>query len=109
VGNVVAYGGVWMAVHTVKSDLVFDCCYSKLFPARDFPVELTVTLVLTYAADAADKLSSYPLSIKLSVMVLNVLAVILTKSNCFFMLVDIPSKKHASYSRMYSLKVVPHK
>jgi hypothetical protein len=33
-------GEVWMAVHAVKPDLVFDCCYSKLFLAQDFPVEL---------------------------------------------------------------------
>jgi hypothetical protein len=41
VGNVVVDGGVWMAVYAVEPDLVFDCCYSKLFLARDFPVELT--------------------------------------------------------------------
>ncbi len=38
--NVVVDGGVWMAVNVVKPDLVFDCCYSELFPARDFPAEL---------------------------------------------------------------------
>jgi hypothetical protein len=41
VGDVVIDCGVWMAVHAVKLDLVFDCCYSKIFPAWDFPVELT--------------------------------------------------------------------
>ncbi len=40
-GDIVVDGGVWMVVHAVKPDLVFDCCYSELFPARDFPVELT--------------------------------------------------------------------
>jgi hypothetical protein len=42
--NVVVDGEVWMAVHAVEQDLVFDCCYSKLFLARDFPVELTPDL-----------------------------------------------------------------
>jgi hypothetical protein len=41
VGDVVIDGGVQMAVHAVKPDLVFNYCYSKLFPAWDFPVELT--------------------------------------------------------------------
>jgi hypothetical protein len=40
VGNAVGDGGVWMAVHAIEPDMVFDCCYSKLFLARDFPVEL---------------------------------------------------------------------
>jgi hypothetical protein len=40
VGNVVAYSGVPMAVHTVEPNMVFDCCYSELFLAWDFPVEL---------------------------------------------------------------------
>ena len=39
-GNVIVVGGVHLAVHAVESDLVFNCCYSKLFPARDFHVEL---------------------------------------------------------------------
>jgi hypothetical protein len=30
-----------MVVHTVKPDLVFNCCYSEIFPAWDFPFELT--------------------------------------------------------------------
>jgi hypothetical protein len=44
VGNVIVDGGVQMAVHAIKPDLVFNCCYSKLFPAWDFPVELTLDL-----------------------------------------------------------------
>ncbi len=43
-GDVIAYGGVRMAVHTLEPDLVFNCCYSELFFARDFPVELTLDL-----------------------------------------------------------------
>jgi hypothetical protein len=52
VGNVVIDGGVWMVVHAVKPDLAFDCCYSKLFPAQDFPVEL-----MPYLFDACTLLS----------------------------------------------------
>ncbi len=33
-----------MVVHAVEPDLVFDCCYSKLFLDWDFPVELTPDL-----------------------------------------------------------------
>ncbi len=40
-GNVIVDGGVRMGVHAIEPDLVFDCCYSKLFLAWDFPVELT--------------------------------------------------------------------
>ncbi len=51
-----------------------------------------------YAADAADTLMSYSLSIRSSVMVLNALPAILTKSNFHFVLLEIPSEKHASSS-----------
>ncbi len=43
----------------------------------------------------------------LSVLLLKALPATLTNSNCFFILVDIPSKKHASSSRIYSLNVAP--
>ena len=43
-GDVVIEGGVWMAVHAIELDLVFNCCYSKLFLARDLPVEFTLDL-----------------------------------------------------------------
>ncbi len=59
----------------------------------------------SYAAAAKDTLILYLRVRSLSVIVLNTLPGILTKSKFFFMLVDNPSEKQASSSLMYSLNV----
>jgi hypothetical protein len=60
---------------------------------------------VSYAGAAMDTLILYSQVISLLVMALNALPAIFTKLNFFFMLVDIPSEKQASSSRMYSLNV----
>jgi hypothetical protein len=61
-----------------------------------------------YAAAVEDTLIMYSRSMSSSVIVLNVFPAILTKLNCFFMLIDKPSKKQESSSLMYSFNVAPH-
>jgi hypothetical protein len=60
-----------------------------------------------YAAQAVETLIFYSRSMSSAVILLKALPATLTNSNCFFMLVDIPSKKHASSLWIYSLKVTP--
>ncbi len=74
--------------------------------AQFLPYSLTKAFGV-YAVQAVETLILYSCSISSSVILLKALPATLTNSNCFFMLVDIPSKKHASSLRIYSLKVTP--